>query len=81
MTSMSQNIYEVFTANVRARMARLGLTQVELAEILGCTQGHVSHVISGRISSPGIDLVDRFARALGTTPDKLLKAPREKIPA
>lgn len=82
METMAQSIiYEIFRSNVRARMAKLKLRQEDLAKVLGCTQGHVSYVLSGRTTSPGIELVARFANALGTTPDQLLKPAREKIPA
>jgi DNA-binding transcriptional regulator YiaG len=54
----------------RVRAARLqelrrgrGLTQKQVAELMGITVGRVSQIESGQVS--GIDVVDRYVRALG----------------
>jgi transcriptional regulator with XRE-family HTH domain len=58
-----------------------GFTQAELARAANVTSSYVSRLEGGRIA-PGIDLVDRFAEALGTSVTDLLppSAPRDPLP-
>lgn len=64
-------IVRLFAAKLRELRHSRGLTQAELAR-----QGHVTTSYVGRLESggaaPGIDLVDRLAKALGTTVVDLL---------
>src|SRR5690242_5583504 len=64
-------IVRLFAARLREVRHSRGLTQAELAR-----QAHVTVSYIGRLESagaaPGIDLVDRLARALGTTVADLL---------
>ena len=64
-------IVELFAARLRELRRLRGLTQAELAR-----QAHVTPTYIGRLESggaaPGIDLVDRLARALGTTTHDLM---------
>ena len=66
-------IVRLFAARLRELRRSRGLTQAELAR-----QAHVSVAYVGRLESggaaPGIDLVDRLAKALGTTVPELLPA-------
>src|SRR5262245_1009354 len=63
----------LFTARLREVRLSRGMTQAELGH-----QARVSETYIGRLeraeASPGIDLVDRLARALGTTSADLLPA-------
>lgn len=63
-----------------AARRRAGLTQAEVAELMGTTQSAVSRVESGR-SVPTIDFVDRYARALGVTIRLELGASQDTIPS
>jgi len=67
-------IVGLFAARLReARVAR-GLTQAELAERAEVTVSYIWRLETGG-AAPGIDLVDRLARAMGTTPAALLARP------
>lgn len=48
-----------------------GLTQVQLAELAGVHQTHVSKLEIGRCPRPSHDIVTRLARALNVSPDQL----------
>jgi transcriptional regulator with XRE-family HTH domain len=52
------------------RLAR-GMTQVQLADRASVTPTYIGKLEGGRVA-PGIDLVDRLSRALGTTLADLL---------
>lgn len=69
---MSKRIYTAFVDNVRERMADLGLSQKDLAERLGVTQGYVSQILSGH-RRPGLDSLDDFARVLDAQPADLIR--------
>lgn len=60
---------------VKTRRAALGLTQDQLAERTGMTQGAISRIESGRLSGAMRDTQDKLAVALQTTPDYLCGAP------
>lgn len=64
-------IVELFAAKLRELRRSRGMTQAELAR-----QAHVTPTYIGRLenggAAPGIDLVDRLAKALGTTTHELL---------
>ena len=63
----------LFSARLRELRRSRGLTQTQLAR-----EAHVTPMYIGRLetggAAPGIDLVDRLARALGTTVIDLLPA-------
>jgi DNA-binding XRE family transcriptional regulator len=58
-------------ANIRAQRKRLGIQQGELARAAGVSQTTMSLIESGR-ERPSLDLLERLAKALGTTPGRLL---------
>src|SRR4051812_5702620 len=62
-----------FAARLRELRQSRGLTQAELAERAQVAATHLSELENAAIA-PGIDLVDRLARALGTTAADLLPA-------
>lgn len=70
---MSARLYNAFVSNVRDRMAELGLSQKDLADQLGVTQGYVSQILSGH-RRPGLDSLEDFARVLKTSPADLIRS-------
>lgn len=66
----------VVAANVRAEMARRGVTAARLAELIDATPYYLSRRI-GRHHRPGISMsvedIERIAYALGITPESLLQ--------
>lgn len=66
----------VVGANIRARRLNLGMTQQELADILGTYHTHVSAIESGSktISLPNLAV---WAEALKTSPSALLREPKK----
>ena len=66
-----------FAANLRARRHELGMTQAELSRSAKIALSYVGRLEAGT-SSPGIDLLDRLAGALGVTPDVLLASGEDR---
>ena len=60
-----------FAANLRAKRHELGMTQAELSRAAKIALSYVGRLEAGT-SSPGIDLLDRLASALGVRPEELL---------
>jgi putative transcriptional regulator len=53
-------------SNFKAIRERLGATQVEIAEALGCTQGNIAHYENGqRVPPDAAARLIRFARKRG----------------
>ncbi|WP_182112918.1 helix-turn-helix domain-containing protein [Actinotalea sp. JY-7876] len=65
---------EFVTGNVRAEMARHGVTQRLIAKAIGKTQQAVSYKLSGR-SALTVDELQRIAALLGVPTAALLEAP------
>lgn len=74
-------VVKLFAARLRELRQSRGMTQVELARQSDVSPTHVSELENADIA-PGIDLVDRLAKALGTTPADLLPAaaPPDPLP-
>lgn len=53
--------------NLRAIRKNRGLSQAQLAEAAGCTQGIISRIEKGE-ANPTLDMIENIARALRTTP-------------
>ncbi len=70
---MSTPLYEIVRVNIKDLMAHRRINGVELAEKAGVTPGYVSHILTG-YRNPGLEAVDRFAAALGVSPDYLLRS-------
>lgn len=60
----------IFCQKVRARRIALGLTQRNLADLIGAPQPRVNEIESGHMTSD-CDRIIALARALETTPDYL----------
>lgn len=61
----------LFAARLREVRTGLGMTQLELSQRAHVTPGYIWRLESGG-AAPGIDLVARLARAMGTTSHDLL---------
>ncbi len=74
-------IVRLFAERLRSTRQARGMTQAELSQLAGVSVTHLSELESASIA-PGIDLVDRLARALGTTAADLLPAagPSDPLP-
>ena len=57
--------------NVREIRIRVGMTQLELAERVGCAQSEISRIESG-VRSVTVDRLLSLATALGVPPAELL---------
>ena len=74
-------IVGLFASRLRELRLSRGLTQAELARQAHVTVSYIWRLETGG-AAPGIDLVDRLARALGTSPTDLLPAtaPADALP-
>jgi transcriptional regulator with XRE-family HTH domain len=64
-------VVRTFATKLRETRISRGLTQADLAEKAQVTPAYVSRLESAG-AAPGVDLVDRLAKALGTTLAELL---------
>jgi transcriptional regulator with XRE-family HTH domain len=69
---------ENFRTNLRRRRRELRLSQDELGARLNVTGPYVSQVEAGR-TTPGLDVVERFAKALECPGVALLLDPEEAL--
>jgi len=69
--SSSRGRCEPIASNIRAELARRGITQIEVAEALGITLSAASRRIRGRIPISAVEL-KQFAELLGVSADSLL---------
>lgn len=60
-----------FGRRLRKRMIRNGLTQEDLANMVGISQSMLSNFMTGR-SMPGLYIVDKLARALDCSVDDFI---------
>lgn len=67
----STSLHKAFCENVRSRRGQLGLTQKDVAARLGISQPAYAFMEAGR-TVPGIDVVERVAKALNIPPALLL---------
>lgn len=68
-----------FADRLRAVRLSRGMTQADLAHRANVTDSYVSRLEAGR-AAPGIDLVERLAKALGTDAADLLSGPGQPDP-
>lgn len=69
--SMQKNVLRKFGANIRARRYSLGLSQMKLAEIIGCSLQAIGNIERGQ-ANPSILMVYRISKALKVSPKDLL---------
>jgi len=67
-----------FGTAVHNRRRDAGLTQEQFAESLGMQSSAISRLERG-VVSPSLEMVDRVARALGTTPATLLSEAEQHL--
>lgn len=72
---MEQTTAERIGANIRAEMARAGMSQTSLAAVLGISQPAVSKRLLGK-QAFDVDELTRVADALGLDPASLLSNQR-----
>ncbi|MES0873271.1 MULTISPECIES: helix-turn-helix domain-containing protein [Sinimarinibacterium] len=72
MRKPATKLRELLGVNVRRLRQTKNLTQEELCARADMGQSYLSQVESG-LRSVSIDAIDKLARALGVTPDQLLK--------
>lgn len=70
-TKKRPEIVRLFAAKLKELRASRGLTQAELAEKADVSATYVSEMETAD-TTPGIDLIERLARALGVPPGELL---------
>jgi transcriptional regulator with XRE-family HTH domain len=68
---MSRDIRVLFGDRIRRLRKRSGMTQMELAEMLGVNRSYLSQVEAGK-RDPGLRLVKSIADGLHTSMSKLL---------
>jgi transcriptional regulator with XRE-family HTH domain len=66
--------HTVFMRNLRQIRQQKGLSQVELAEMVGCSQGMISKIEKGQ-ANPTLDLIEAIAQALDTSPASVFGLP------
>jgi predicted transcriptional regulator len=71
MVAMSARLANAFRANVRGRMAALGLSQDALAKRMKVTPAFVSQMLSGH-RNPGLNSLEDFAKALEIDASELI---------
>lgn len=70
----------IFRGRLRDRRKAVGLSQGELANILGVAQSYVSQIESGRSGPPTIDRAFDMARACETSVDYLIGLTDDPLP-
>lgn len=76
MQAMSTLTHEYFCNNVRTARLAIGLTQGRLAEKLQVSRPYIAQIEGGR-RVPSLDIVERFADALGLKSHELLLPPKK----
>jgi transcriptional regulator with XRE-family HTH domain len=72
------NLYNAFVANVNAALIQKGWSRKQLAAAMGVTPGAVTQQLNG-YSSVGLEVVEKYAAALGKKPEALLRTPRNNM--
>lgn len=58
--------------NLKRFRTEKGLSQTDIANSLGVSRGFISNIESGK-RNPTLSTITRLAKAVGVTPDELLK--------
>jgi len=66
--------HTIFMKNVREIRKAKGLSQIELAEKVGCSQGMISKIEKGD-ANPTLDMIEAIADALETSPASVFGLP------
>lgn len=73
VAGMPVDIRDTLAANIRAEMARKGITQDQLGEVLGISQPQVSRRLRGDITFNVIE-ISRIAELVGVPAAELLRS-------
>lgn len=76
MSVTSENVSEVFTSRLKARLKSLGWDQRRLASELECSDAYVSQLVRGR-GKPSIKTLAKLAEVLRVAPKYFLENPNE----
>lgn len=57
--------------NVRQRLEEIGMTQQELADIVGTFRGHINKIINGKSACVSLPIAIKMAKAMGTSVEEL----------
>lgn len=71
---MQEDLTQTVTSEIRAEMARQGVTQREIAEVLGISQSQVSLRLLGQIAF-NVPELERIAARLHVPVTQLLQSP------
>lgn len=66
------NLKKDFGKRIKELRSKKGITQYQLAELVGIDPKHISHIETGR-SFPKADLIEKFANALNTNYTEFFK--------
>jgi transcriptional regulator with XRE-family HTH domain len=69
---MLEPIYRKLAKNARIARERAGMSQRDVAKKMKITQPNLAYFENGKQRLP-LHLIERFAKAVGTTPKKLFK--------
>lgn len=73
LSTVVMGIQHTFGQNVKSARKASRLTQEALALDIDISQAHVSNIESGNIKDLSIQTIGRLAKALNTTPARLLE--------
>lgn len=57
--------------NVKKRLQEIGMTQQELADIVGTFRGHINKIINEKSKCVSLPIAIKMAKALGTSVEEL----------
>lgn len=66
-----------FVANLGDYLAKRGVSQRELAKLMGIKHPYISRVLAGH-SVPTLDFVDKVADAIGVSGESLIAKPQKR---
>lgn len=75
---MSTTLHDAFIRNLENQIEMAGITKSELARRMGCSRAFVSRLF-GRKFVPGLEVIEKVARAIGVSAVSLLVEPAEQF--
>lgn len=75
------DVWSRYARRIRELRERNGLTQKEVAKLVGVGQTQIANMESGRVMPPSLALATEFARIYGTSVDYLLGLTDDATPA
>lgn len=74
---MEKKLNEIIGKNITEQMERHNLTQMEVAEAMGCTQATISNWCKG-IKAPRMDKIDKLCALFGCSRSAIMEEGRAK---